>query len=235
MAVLWQKNKKWMVRKYHPKPNKCKSNNIKKLSSNSKFKWLIQTTLMHNKWCKWIQTYSLTCSKWQMSKFNKCKWCNSSRCNNSRYSLIAWETKLILVICLPNNNKPTNSISTNNSSNSSSMPSKWWLRVIMIRINLLIKTACPLVQSSTSRFCSNNSNMDRNKLITVKKLCRTLISSICKNRGKKRILFKKRFKKSSKFVQITMHFLVILNSPLVILLFITIHKVHLSMLKTCLS
>ena len=222
-----------MVRKFHPKSSKCKSNNTKKLFSNSKFKWLIQTTLMHNKWCKWIPTNSQICSKWQKNKSNRCKWCNNSRCSNSRFSLTVWETKLTSVICLLNSNNNTNSIFTSNSSNNS-MLSKWWLQVTTIRINLLIKMVCLSVQSNISRSCSNSSNMDRNKLTMVKKLCRTQINSnICKNRGRKRIQFKRKFKRSSKSVLIMMHFLVILNSQLVMHLFITILKAHLSMLKTC--
>jgi len=190
---------------------------------------------MLNKWCKWIPTCNQTCSKWLRNKSNRCKWCSNSRCSSNRFSWIAWETKSIWVRCLPNNNKLTNSTSTNNSSNSN-MLSKWWLQATTIRINLLIKMVCPSAQSNTSRLCSNNSNMDRNKLITVKKLCRTLINSItCKSKDKKKIPFKRRFKRLYRSVLTTMHSLVILSSQLATHLFITTRKVHLNTHRICQS
>ena len=93
---------------------------------------------------------------------------------------------------------------------------------------------CQSAQNNINRLLRHNSSSMDKKLTTDKKLCRIQINSIiCRNRDRKKIPFKRRFKKLFRFVLIMTHFLVILSSQLLMHPFTTMLKVLLSMLKTC--
>lgn len=81
--------------------------------------------------------------------------------------------------------------------------------VDMIINNLLVRTECQLVKSNTTK-CLLSKNTKEKWINTVRKSC-LIINTNNRNRLRRRIQFKTRFKRLNKFVLITMHCLVILN------------------------
>lgn len=103
--------------------------------------------------------------------------------------------------------------------------------VAMIINNLLVRMACQLVKSNTTR-CLLSKNMKEKWINTAKKLCQTNNTNN-KNKPQRRIQFKTRFKRLNRFVLITMHCLEILNSQLMTHLCTTIQFNLQSMPWTC--
>lgn len=82
----------------------------------------------------------------------------------------------------------------------------------MIINNLSVRMECQLVKSNIIR-CQPSKNTKEKWINTAKKSCQ-IINTNNRNKPQRRIQFRTRFKRLNRFVLITMHCLVILNSQL---------------------
>lgn len=103
--------------------------------------------------------------------------------------------------------------------------------VDMIINNLSVRMECQLAKSNTIR-CQLSKNTKEKWINTAKKLCQ-ITNTNNRNKPQRRIQFKTKFKRLNRFVSITMHCLVILNSQLMTHLCTTTQFNLQSMLWTC--
>ena len=164
-----------------------------------------------NKW--WKKKETLTKWSWLMSKFKRCKCKNRCRCKT--WTL---ECKWVWIKCRLKSSKLTNSRYMSNSKTKHTS-SRWWLPTMVDTLNLWGKMGCQSARSNTMLCWLLNRNMEM-KWSSMEK--RTwLISNINKKTLLRRIQFKTKFKRLSRFVLTTMLCLEIQSSPLMIHLCIT--------------